>query len=138
MGLRIILTILMLLWTSGPSDAFETVSLKKYPHLSIPISNPVDLTKLPVGKTFQVNHPHFVLQFFFSEQEILGIIFKRDKKFPLYMRWCFFRSCEESPFDYTVVIAQPESAPFDRGYFSVGFPPQIQYEFQGLKFFTLK
>ena len=86
MRLRIILTILMLLWTSGPSDAFETVSLKKYPHLSIPISNPVDLTKLPVGKTFQVNHPHFVLQFFFNEQEILGMIFKRDKKFPLYMR----------------------------------------------------
>jgi len=123
MRLRIVLIILALLGVYTPSDAFETVSLKKYPTLSIPIPNPVDLTKLPAGKTFQVTHPHFVLQFFFSEKNVLGIIFKRNKKFPLYLRWCFFRSCEESQFDYTAVIAQSQSPPFDQGlHFSKRLP----------------
>ena len=134
-----------LLWISltlhglaGTALAVEKISLKKYPHLGIPVSNPVNLKDLPKGKTFQVKLPHVLLQFFFNGQDIFGVIFKRDKRYPIFLRWCFFRNCEESPYDYKSVIADAYSPPFDQNFFSVKFPPLLQYEFQGLDFTTPK
>jgi hypothetical protein len=119
-----------------PAYSFETVSLKKYKTLAIKIDNPVDLTQLPLNKTFQVNSPDFVLQFFFSGPDVLGIIFKRNLDKPLFVKWCFFRNCEESPFDYISVVAQPHSPPLANGFFETKFPPGLNYHFQGLNFYT--
>lgn len=116
------------------SPAAENISLKQYHALSIPVANPVDLTRLPRKKMFQVKDEQFILQFFFNERDIFGFILKRDPKLSLAVRWCFFRSCEESPFDYTVRIAAPYRPPFVKGFFVVKFPPGIQYNFQGLLF----
>lgn len=136
---------LLLLWVTvialqvqqpAPAHSFETISLKKYKTQAIKIANPVDLTRLPPNKSFQVNSPDFVLQFFFSGPDILGIIFKRDLDKPLFVRWCFFRNCEESPFDFISVIAQPNSPPLANGFFQTSFPPGLNYHFQGLHFFT--
>ena len=90
-----------------PAYSFENISLKKYKTQAIKVDNPVDLTRLPLNKTFQANSPDFVLQFFFTGPDVLGIIFKRNLDKALFVRWCFFRNCEESPFDYVSVIAQP-------------------------------
>jgi len=117
-----------------PAHAYETISLKEYPTLATKVDNPVDLMRLPKGKTFQVNTDHYVLQFFFSGQNLLGVIFKRDLSQPIHLRWCFFRSCEESPLDYKVVIANPNRPPFKENFFEVKFPPGLQYQFQGLHF----
>ncbi|MBI4388716.1 MAG: hypothetical protein HY580_00930 [Nitrospinae bacterium] len=118
--------------------AVKRISLKKYPLLSFPVQNPIDLTKLPSGKSFQVQAPNFILQFIFNGRDLFGVIFKRDKRFGIRMRWCFFRNCEQSPYDYYVTIADPYSPPFEENYFTVKFPPGLQYEFQGLEFFTPK
>lgn len=132
---RILLLLCILhLMQPVPSLPAEKISLKQYPTLSIPVTNPVDLSRLPRDKMFQVKDEQFILQFFFNERDIFGFIMKRDKKLPLYLRWCFFRSCEESPFDYTVRIAAPYQPPFVKGFFVVNFPPGIQYDFQGLLF----
>lgn len=112
----------------------EHISLRNYSSLSIPVPNPVDLTLLPHNEMFQVQERQFILQFYFNELDIFGAILKRDKKSSLYVRWCFFRSCEESPFDYTVLIAAPYQPPFEKGFFFVHFPPGLQYNFQGLMF----
>lgn len=74
------------------------------------------------------------MQFFFNEQDIFGIIFKRNIKRHIYLRWCFFRNCEENPLDYKVVIAEPYQPPLAQNFFSVSFPPRLQYSFQGLEF----
>lgn len=116
------------------SHPVNPVSLKQYSNLSVVVPNPLDLTKLPFGKSFQVTHPDFILQFFFDKRDIFGIIFKRNLEKPIHMRWCFFKSCENSPYDFKVVIANPHSPPFDQGFFSVKFPPGLQYRFQGLEF----
>ncbi len=118
----------------SPCDPAEKISLKKYPHQGFPVPNPVDLTRLPKGKTFQITHKDFILQFFFNEQDIFGIIFKRNIKRPIHIRWCFFRNCEENPLDYKVVIAEPYQPPMEQNFFSVTFPPQLPYSFQGLEF----
>lgn len=118
-----------------PAYSFENISLKKYNTQAIKINNPVDLTRLPLNKTFQVNSPDFVLQFFFSGPDVLGIIFKRNLDKALFVRWCFFRNCEESPFDYVSVIAQPHGPPLANGFFKTEFPPGLNYHFQGLHFY---
>ncbi len=119
-----------------PAYSFENISLKKYHTQATKINNPVDLTRLPLNKTFQVNSPDFVLQFFFSGPDVLGIIFKRNLDKALFVRWCFFRNCEESPFDYVSVIAQPHDPPLANGFFDTKFPPGLNYHFQGLHFYT--
>ena len=94
------------------------------------------MTRLPLNKSFQVNSPDFVLQFFFSGPDILGIIFKRNLDKGLFIKWCFFRNCEPSPFDFVSVIAQPHGPPLANGFFETKFPPGLSYHFQGLHFFT--
>lgn len=121
-----------------PAYSFETVSLKEYKVQALKVNNPVDLTRLLLNKTFQVNSPDFVLQFFFSGPNILGIVFKRDTTKSLFVRWCFFRNCEESPRDYVSVIGQPHSPPFVNNFFQIKHPPGLNYRFQGLHFFTRK
>lgn len=133
------LAILILIWhLAWPLCAFpfEPVSIKKFPQKAIPVTNPVDLTVLPLRETFQINHPRYVLQFFFSGPNILGIILKRDLRFPIHLRWCFFRDCTESPFDYNVMIADSYAPPLEDGVFEIRFPPQLKYNFQGLHFST--
>jgi len=112
----------------------DTVSFKKYPILSIPVPNKVDLTKLPRGKTFQINHPQFILQYFFNNKDIFGMVLNREPKYGIIVHLCFFRSCEETPHDLKKIIARPQVPPFDQTFFSVKFPHQLQYEFQGLEF----
>lgn len=119
-----------------PAHSFENISLKKYKNQAIKVDNPVDLTRLSINKTFQVNSPDFVLQFFFNGPDVLGIIFKRNLDKALFVKWCFFRNCEDSPFDYVSVIAQPHGPPLANGFFETKFPPRLNYHFQGLLFFT--
>jgi len=121
-----------------PAYSFEKVSLKKYKAQAVKVDNPVDLTQLKLNKTFQVNSPDFVLQFFFSGPDVLGIILKRNLDKALFIRWCFFRNCEESQFDFTSVIAQPHGPPLANGFFETKFPPGLSYRFQGMHFFTRK
>ncbi len=124
--------------SASPAIGLQKVSLKKYELLSIPVPNPMEMAKLPRGKTYQVSHPHFVLQFFFTGTDIYGIIFKRDKKYSLFLRWCFFRSCEESKYDYKVMIAKAFDPPFDQDFFMIRLPVKFSYKFQGLDFTTSK
>jgi hypothetical protein len=126
----------LVLYPALPAYSFETISLKNYKTQAIKTDNPVNLTRLPLNKTFQVNSPDFVLQFFFSGPDVLGIIFKRNLDKALFVRWCFFRNCEESPFDYVSVIAQPHGPPLVSGFFEIRFPPGLNYHFQGLYFYT--
>ena len=121
---------------TSPAYSFENISLKRYKTQAIKTDNPVDLTRLPLNKTFQVNSPDFVLQFFFSGPDVLGIIFKRNLDKALFVKWCFFRNCEESPFDYVSVIAQPHSPPLANGFFETKFPSGLSYHFQALHFYT--
>ena len=120
----------------SPAYSFENISLKRYKTQAIKTDNPVDLTRLPLNKTFQVNSPDFVLQFFFSGPDVLGIIFKRNLDKALFVKWCFFRNCEESPFDYVSAIAQPHSPPLANGFFETKFPSRLSYHFQALHFYT--
>ena len=133
-----IFTLYLLLTTPSLSWAINKVSLKNYPQLSVTVPNPMETAKLPARKTFQVNHEDFVLQFFFNERDIFGYILKREKKHPIHFRWCFFRSCEESPYDFKKVIAEPFSPPFASGFFSIRFPSYLHYSFQGIEFSSPK
>ena len=133
-----ILTLHLLLTTPSLSWAINKVSLKNYPQLSITVPNPMETSKLPPRKTLQVNHEDFVLQFFFNERDVFGYILKRDKKHPIHFRWCFFRSCEESPYDFKKVIAEPFSPPLASGFFSIRFPSYLHYSFQGIEFSSPK
>ncbi len=133
-----ILTFYLLWAPSNPACAAEQISLKKYPALSLQVPNPMETSKLPARKTFQVNHQDFILQFFFNDRDVFGYILKRDKSRPIHFRWCFFRSCEESPYDYKKVIAQPFSPPYDSGFFSIKFPSYLNYSFQGIEFSSPK
>ena len=119
-----------------PAYSFENVSLKKYEVQAIKVNNPVELIRLPFNKTFQVNSPDFVLQFFFSGPDVIGVIFKRNLDKALFVKWCFFRNCEESPFDYVSVIAQPNGPPLANGFFETKFPLGLNYNFQALYFYT--
>jgi hypothetical protein len=130
--------ILITLSFALPSSAHKAkdVSLKKYNFLSLPVPNPLDISRLPLGKNYQIKTDRFILQFYFFFQHIRGIIVKRDMKYPIHLRWCFFRSCEEHPLDFISVIAQPHQPPVGDEFFWVRFPPQIKYSFQGLEFTT--
>lgn len=139
-GLLFILFSLLILYPLGSKSAGQAgqisrkISLQEYSQQSISVENPVDLTKVPRNKTFQVNHPRFILQFMFDGQDILGFILKREKGYSLHMRWCFFRTCEETPHDYTVVIAPPNQNPNGKIFFKVSYPPGYQHDFQGVEF----
>ncbi len=119
-----------------PSNSFEKVSLKKYKTQALKVSNPVDLTRLALNKSYQVNSPDFVLQFFFSGPDLLGVVLNRDLDKALFVKWCFFRNCEESQYDFISVIAQPHTPPLANGFFETKFPPGLNYHFQGLYFYT--
>lgn len=134
LGLGFALIFLAAGFKARPAFGLETVALKQYQQLAIPVPNPMNISSLPHGKTYQVTHPHFILQFFFNGKDVMGFIFKRNKNFPIYLRWCFFKSCEPSSYDYKSAIAENYSPPFDQNFFEVTFPPQIQYQFQGLEF----
>ena len=131
-------TCLLLLLVAKPSSAINKISLKKYPQLSIQVPNPMETAKLPARKTFQINHEDFVLQFFFNERDIFGYILKRNKSRPIHFRWCFFRNCEESPYDFKKVISEAFNPPYSSGFFSIKFPAYLNYSFQGIKFSSPK
>ena len=133
-----ILTLYLFSIEPSLSWALDRVSLKEYKQLSTAVPNPMVIAKLPARKTFQVNHQDFVLQFFFNERDVFGYILKRNKKFPIYFRWCFFRSCEESPYDFKKVIAKPFAAPSANVFFSIRFPSYLNYSFQGIEFSSPK
>lgn len=120
------------------SFALESISLKTYPELAIPVPNLVDMTKLPPGKTFQIADPNFILQFFFDGRDIYGVILKRDRERSIYLRLCFFRSCEESKYDFIEKIVSPFEPPFEQMFFSVKPPARLNYQFQGLEYFSIK
>ena len=124
----------------APNNAycFDTISLKQYSVLNIPVPSKVDITKLPIGKTFQVNHSQFTLQFFFNNRDIFGFIFKRKPNIGVITHLCFYRSCEETSYDLRKVVAKPYEPPYDKTFFSVKFPSNLQYEFQGLEFLPYK
>ena len=134
-------TILAYAIFSIPNNAYclETISLKQYSDLNILVPSKVDLTKLPIGKAFQVNHSQFTLQFFFNNnRDIFGYIFKRKPDTGIMAHLCLYRSCEESPYDLRHVIAKPFEPPYDKTFFSIKHPQKIQYEFQGLEFLPHK
>jgi len=120
------------------SNALETVSLKTYPQRAFPFPNPIDLTKLATGKSYQVTHSEFVLQFFSDGKNIYGIILKRNKDVSIFIHWCFFRSCEESSYDYKLKIANAFTPPYDQTFFTAKLPPQMKYKFQGLEFSAVR
>ena len=137
--LHLAILIFCLLWIpSSPTYALERVSLKQYPTLSLQVPNPMDTSKLPARKTYQVNHEEFVLQFFFNERDVFGYILKRNKSRPIHFRWCFFKSCEESAYNYNKIIAQAFNPPYDSGFFSIKFPSYLNYSFQGIEFSSPK
>ena len=114
--------------------AMEKVSLKTSPHEGVIVPNPMETSKLPKRKTYQVIHKEFDLLFFFNDKDIFGTILKRNKKRPIYFRWCFFRTCEESQHDYKKVIAEASNPPFADGFFSLPYPSYLPYGFQGIEF----
>lgn len=134
------LSLLLVVFILIPSITFsnepETISLKTYPQLALPFPNPMDLTKMDLGKSYQVTHTDFLLQFFSDGKNIYGIILKRKKEVSMYIHWCFFRSCEESSYDYKLKIANAFTPPYDQMFFTAKLPPNIKYQFQGLEFFT--
>ena len=133
-------TILVYAIFSIPNNAscLETISLKQYSFRNIPVPSRVDITKLPIGKVFQVNHSQFTLQFFFNNRDIFGFIFKRKPNVGIIAHLCFYRSCEETSYDLRNVIAKPFEPPYDKTFFSIKFPQKLQYNFQGLEFLPLK
>ena len=133
-------TILAYAIFSIPNNAYclETISLKQYSDLNILVPSRVDLTKLPIGKAFQVNHSQFTLQFFFNNRDIFGFIFKRKPDTGIITHLCFYRSCEVTPYDLRNVIAKPFEPPYDKTFFSIKFPQKLQYDFQGLEFLPHK
>ena len=133
-------TILAYAIFSIPNNAYclETISLKQYSDLNILVPSKVDLTKLPIGKVFQVNHSQFTLQFFFNNRDIFGFIFKRKPDTGIIAHLCFYRSCEETAYDLRNVIAKPFEPPYDKTFFSIKFPQKLQYDFQGLEFLPHK
>ena len=133
-------TILTCVISLVPNNAscLDTISFKQYSDLNILVPSRVDLTKLPIGKVFQVNHSQFTLQFFFNNRDIFGFIFKRKPGTGIMVHLCLYRSCDETPYDLRNVIAMPFEPPYDKTFFSIKFPHNLQYNFQGLEFLPLK
>ena len=132
----LIIGTLSLIFTLSPHNlgAIEKVSLKIQPQTGVIVDNPMVIKSLPHRKTYQVNHESFTLQFFFNEKDIFGMILKRDERRPIHFRWCLFRSCEESQYDYKKVIAEVSNPPFVNGFFSIPYPFYLTYGFQGIEF----
>jgi hypothetical protein len=134
------LSFLLTLFIWQPSATFsgeiENISLKTYKTLSTPVPNPMDMTKISPGNGYQVTDPKFILQFFFDGKDIYGIILKRDKEVSIYLHWCFFRSCEESPYDINIKIVNAFNPPYDQSFFNAKLPAKLNYRFQGLRFYT--
>ena len=116
---------------------FETISLKNYPRQVVSVPSKVDLTTLPHGKTFKVLHPKFTLEYFFNNRDIFGFIFKRELNFGIIAHLCFFRSCEENPYDINKVILMPQDSVYKNSFFSIKLPYGLQYDFQGLEFLPI-
>ena len=133
----IILTCVISLVPNNAS-CLDTISFNQYSDLNILVPSKIDLTKLPIGKVFQVNHSQFTLQFFFNNRDIFGFIFKRKPDTGIIAHLCFYRSCEETPYDLRNVIAIPFDPLYDKTFFSIKFPQNLQYNFQGLEFLPLK
>ena len=133
-------TILAYAIFSIPNNAscLDIISFKQYSDLNILVPSKIDLTKLPIGKIFQVNHSQFTLQFFFNNRDIFGFIFKRKPNIGIIAHLCFYRSCEETSYDLRKVVAKPQEPPYDKTFFSVKLPQNLQYEFQGLEFLPYK
>jgi len=123
---------------SNNAYGVDPISFKQYSDLNILVPSRVDLTRLPIGKVFQVNHPQFTLQFFFNNRDIFGFIFKRKPNTGIMVHLCLYRSCDESAYDLRHVIAKPFEPPYDKTFFSIKFPQKLQYEFQGLEFLPHK
>jgi hypothetical protein len=138
------LLLLLVVWSpstplSQPvSNTIENISINSYKQLAVPVPNPMDMTKISQGSSYQVTDPKFLLQFFFDGKSIFGIIFKREKESSLFLHWCFFRSCEESTYDIKQKIASAFTPPYDQAFFTAKLPPNLSYQFQGLKFYTVK
>ena len=115
----------------------DTVSFKELSPSNIQVSSKVDLTILPRRKILMVPHPRFTLQFYFDNKDIWGFILKREKNFGIVIHLCFFRTCEESPYDINQVIAMPQDPPPDKTFFSVKFPYGLKYKFQGMEFIPI-
>ncbi len=124
--------------TVSPALSIETISLKKYKIQSLLVSNPINLTTLPPGKTYQVTDPNFILQFALNGTDVYGLILKRNPNYSLFIRWCFFSNCEESPYDYNYLIADANFTPIDQDFFSAKLPAAFRYKFQGMKFTAMK
>ena len=135
-SLIVILTSIII--TSKSVNCHEQVSFNQYKENTIPVPSKVDLTSLPKGEIYKVNHPEFVLQYFFNNLDIFGYIFKRKRNIGIKAHLCLYRSCEESKYDLKKIIAKPQEPPYDKTFFSIKFPPGLQYEFQGLEFTSIK
>jgi len=140
--LKLLLSFLLIIAIGKPSALFsqeiENISLRTYKQLAIPVPNPIDMTKISPGKTYQVTDPKFILQFYFDGKDIYGIIFKREKESSIFLHWCFFRSCEESPYDYKTKIAAALTPPYDQTFFEAKLPANLKYRFMGLQFYTVR
>jgi hypothetical protein len=118
--------------------AVENISLRAVAPTGVIVPNPMETSKLIRGKTYQVNHKTFSLQFFFNEKDIFGVILKRNKKHSIHFRWCLFKSCEESQYDYIKIIARASAPPFENDFFSIPYPSYLPYSFQGIEFSSPK
>ncbi len=132
------ITLLSITITSQSVNCHERVSFKQYEENTIPVASKVDLTTLPKGEIYKVIHPNFVLQYFFNNLDIFGYIFKRKRNIGIKAHLCLYRSCEESKYDLKKIIVKPQEPPYDKTFFSIKFPPGLQYEFQGLEFTSIK
>ena len=122
--------------TADNAYCFDTIAIKEYSDQDIQVPSKVDLTKLPLRKIFAVVHAKFTLEFFFNNRDIFGFILKCEPQSGILVHLCFFRSCEESPYDSNQFIARPHDPPSERTFFSVKIPQGLQYEFQGLEFLS--
>jgi hypothetical protein len=136
------LSFLLILFIWQPSATFsweiENISLKTYNTLSTPVPNPMDMTKISSGNAYQVTDSKFILQFFFDGKDIYGIILKRDKEVSIFMHWCFFQSCEESPYDIKIKIVNALTPPYDQAFFNAKLPAKLNFRFKGLRFYTTR
>lgn len=130
----ILLLALVLLIPVQTTSAQSLISLRQYQTKATLLTNPFDLTKVTQGPVYQVNHRDFILQFFFTGQNIQGIVLKREKNLPILIRWCFFRNCDRSPYDYKAVLAQGYQRPYPEDTFQVRLPIKFDYHFQGMHF----
>lgn len=130
----ILTTTLLLVISEGKVYSFNTVTYEKNYTPNTILPSKIDLTKLPPGKTFKVLNPKFSLKFFFNNQDIFGFILSRKRNFGIIVHLCFFRSCEESAYDTNQVILMPQDSLSDKKFFSIKFPHELHYEFQGIEF----